>query len=96
MAGKLERRRVVVTGLVQGVGFRWRARKAAELYGVTGWVRNDREGSVSMELQGLPEQIDLLLQSLERGRYIRIEGLHAVRIPPEPEERDFRVLDDRW
>lgn len=96
MAGKLERRRVVVTGLVQGVGFRWRARKAAELYGVTGWVRNDREGSVSMELQGLPEQIDLLLQSLERGRYIRIEWLHAVRIPPEPEERDFRVLDDRW
>ena len=38
------RKHIIFSGCVQGVGFRWRARKAAEMYGVTGWVRNDWNG----------------------------------------------------
>ena len=37
---------------VQGGGFRYRARHAAELYGCTGWARNDWDGSVTKEIQG--------------------------------------------
>ena len=50
------RRHIIFTGWVQGVGFRYRARHAADLYGCTGWVRNEWEGSVTMEIQGEEEE----------------------------------------
>ena len=45
-------------GRVQGVGFRYKLRYLAEKYSVTGWARNEYDGSVSTELQGLEEDID--------------------------------------
>ena len=96
MAERLVRRQLIFEGLVQGVGFRWRARQAARAAGATGWVRNDRDGTVSMELQGTEAQIDRVLQTLEQGRYIRIENIRIRTIPTEAEERDFVTLDDRW
>jgi acylphosphatase len=44
-------------GEVQGVGFRWTSRRLAQEIGLTGWVRNEWDGSVSMELQGTSDQI---------------------------------------
>ena len=54
----MTRKHIVFYGWVQGVGFRYRARHAADLYGCTGWVRNEYDGSVSMEIQGEEENID--------------------------------------
>ena len=97
MSGReLLRKRLVFRGRVQGVGFRWRARAAAQAAGVTGWVRNNYDGSVAMELQGDEAQIDRVVQSLDRARYIRIESLEARRIPVDPEERGFVTRDDFW
>ena len=47
-------RRVAVrfTGMVQGVGFRWTCREIAHELGMTGWVRNEYDGSVSLAIQG--------------------------------------------
>ena len=90
------RKRLVFHGTVQGVGFRWRARAAADAAGVTGWVRNNFDGSVTMELQGTEAQIDRVVQSLDRARYVRIEALEARRIPVDAEERRFAVRDDFW
>ena len=44
-------------GEVQGVGFRWTSQRLANQIGLTGWVRNEWDGSVSMELQGTSAQI---------------------------------------
>lgn len=55
------RRRITFYGWVQGVGFRWRARSAADRYGCTGWVHNDYDGSVTMEIQGPEEAIDSVI-----------------------------------
>ena len=44
------RRHIIFYGWVQGVGFRYRARHAASAYGCTGWVRNEWDGAVSMEI----------------------------------------------
>lgn len=90
------RRRLRFYGAVQGVGFRWHARHAAAAVGATGWVRNELDGSVTMELQGSEAQIDRVLQSVESGRYIRIEAVDARTIPVEPEERGFATRDDGW
>ena len=88
------RRALRLTGFVQGVGFRWRAKSAAEALDVTGWVRNDFDGAVSMELQGTEAQIDAVLLAIERGAYVRIENLYARTVPVIGDERSFAVLDD--
>ena len=97
MSGReLLRKRLVFRGRVQGVGFRWRARAAARNAGATGWVRNNFDGSVTMELQGDEAQIDRVVQSLDHDRYIRIDSMEVRRIPVDQEERGFETRDDFW
>ena len=83
------RRHIVFTGWVQGVGLRYRARHAAALYGCTGWVRNEWDGSVTMEIQGTQEQIDSVILAIERGAYVRIENMDSRTIPVVADERGF-------
>ena len=83
------RKRIVFSGWVQGVGFRYRARRAADLLGATGWVRNEYDGSVTMEIQGTEEQIDGVILAIERGRYVKIENMDVRTIPVVPHEQGF-------
>lgn len=89
------RRRIVFSGLVQGVGFRWRAKQAARFYGCTGWVRNEDDGRVTMEIQADSGVIDKVIRILQNDRYIRITGMDSETLPPEPRERSFRT-DYGW
>lgn len=50
----------VFHGEVQGVGFRYTARQAANALGLTGWVRNEYDGSVSAEIQGDRDSIRII------------------------------------
>ena len=86
----ITRKHIIFHGFVQGVGFRWRARQAAELYGCTGWVRNEWDGTVEMEIQGNEEQIDWVIQSINAGRYVFIERMDVQTIPVE-QESSFRT-----
>ena len=83
------RKRIVFSAWVQVVGFRYRARHAAELLGATGWVRNEYDGSVTMEIQGTEEQIDGVILAIERGRYVKIENMDVRTIPVVPHEQGF-------
>ena len=87
----MTRRHIVFYGWVQGVGFRYRARHAAELFGCTGWCRNEWDGSVIMEIQGEPENIDRVILAVERGTYVRIENINSRSIPLVEEEYGFRT-----
>lgn len=78
-------------GQVQAVGFRWRAMQAAQLYGATGWVRNEYDDSVSMEIQGTERQIDDVIAALDRGSYIVIERMEVKQLEPVADENGFRV-----
>ena len=64
------RKQIHFSGRVQGVGFRYRASHAANGLGVTGWVRNNSDGTVEMEAQGTEEQINKMLVLINRGSYI--------------------------
>ena len=88
----LIRKHITFHGSVQGVGFRYRARHAASLYGCTGWCRNEWDGSVTMEIQGEEENIDRVLLSVEAGWYIWIENMYVKTIPVLESERSFRTL----
>ncbi len=85
------RKRIIFYGWVQGVGFRYRARQAAELYGCTGWARNEWDGSVTVEIQGEEEDIDKVILAIERGTYVRIENMDSRTIPVDAAEYGFRT-----
>ena len=85
------RRYIRFYGQVQAVGFRWRATQAAKSYGVSGWVRNEYDDSVSMEIQGTRRQIDDVIASLQRGSYIRIDHMETKELSVDPDERGFSV-----
>ncbi len=78
-------------GSVQAVGFRYYAKNAADLCGATGWVRNEYDGSVTMEIQGTERQIADTIDGIKRGRYIRIDCMEEKAIDVDPDERGFRV-----
>jgi acylphosphatase len=56
-----------VTGLVQGVSFRYYARREANRLGVKGWVRNESNGSVQLVAEGDEEALRTLLRFLHQG-----------------------------
>lgn len=87
------RQRIRFFGWVQGVGFRYRAHYAAQAAGATGWVRNEADGSVLMEIQGTQVQIDAVIQAVERGTYVRIEAMEVRSLPLDPTESDFLELE---
>ena len=85
------RKHIVVSGRVQGVGFRYRASHAAMQLNLTGWVRNDPEGTVTMELQGDETDIYRMIPILERGTWISIDDWKETDMPVDEDERGFRV-----
>jgi acylphosphatase len=69
----LQRRELVYSGNVQGVGFRFTAQRIAQGYKVAGFVRNLRDGRVQLAVEGQPQEIDAFLDDVQtrmRG-YIR-------------------------
>lgn len=75
-----------VVGRVQGVGFRWWARRTAEALGVSGWVRNLPDGSVEVQANGTRVALEQLESRLREGptasRVDRVE-----RLPSDPSAR---------
>lgn len=78
-------------GRVQSVGFRYKLGYLAQMYSVTGWARNEYDGSVSTELQGLEEDIDKIIQALYNDRYIEIDDIRRRRISLDENERRFGI-----
>jgi acylphosphatase len=61
------RRRIVVSGRVQGVGFRYSTLAAARRLGLAGWVRNSRDGSVEIIAEGRRDAVDELIAWCRHG-----------------------------
>jgi acylphosphatase len=79
---KAVRRRAVVVGRVQGVGFRWYTRERAVALGLTGWVRNLPDGSVEVWFQGEPGAAAEMEGWLQRGA--PAARVREARISDEP------------
>ena len=84
--------RVVVRGNVQGVFFRASTRDLAQEHDVTGWVRNDPEGTVTAHLEGSGDGVEEVLSWVRSGGppRARVEGVDTSTVEDEG-HTEFRV-----
>jgi acylphosphatase len=89
--GVNERVRVLYSGTVQGVGFRWRAVDAARGIAVTGYVKNLADGRVELVAEGARADVERLLGAVRARMDGLIEGEDAAWERASGEFRDFGV-----
>jgi acylphosphatase len=88
----IEAKRYLVRGRVQGVGFRWFVEREAHILGITGWVRNNHDGSVELLAQGTRDQLSGLHSRLREGpRAARVDAVEVSEATPTAGLSSFRI-----
>ena len=85
------RQAVRYLGTVQGVGFRATARALAEPMPITGLVRNEHDGTVWLEAQGQPQDVEAFLGDLDRAMQGRIAHADRTDLPVRQGEDAFVI-----
>lgn len=79
-------------GRVQGVGFRFFVMSNAKSMGITGWVKNMSDGSVTMELQGEAPTVEHLIDKIKRGNdWIKVTNFEVIDLPVAEGENTFAI-----
>ena len=85
-------RRFVISGRVQGVGFRWFAHDAAQREGIHGWVRNLADGRVEVVAEGETDAFDRFEAAVRRGpSHARVEGFVVEDRVPTGRAAGFEI-----
>ena len=89
-------RRYYVSGIVQGVGYRYFAQRVAGRLGLTGYTRNLRDGRVEVYAVGPTDSLDALRADLERGPgSARVSGVREEQAAVDPRfTNDFSIEYD--
>lgn len=83
---------LVFHGRVQGVGFRYFAQSNALKYSITGFVKNEYDGTVSMEAQGSENDLLNFIDILSKGNmFIRVDNVIKEKISVIEDENKFKV-----
>ena len=91
MTSQPERRQVIYSGRVQGVGFRYTARHIAQSYVVTGFVRNRDDGRVELVAEGLPVELDRFLADISERMGSNIREALVTRGQPTGQYSSFEI-----
>lgn len=82
----------LVSGYVQGVGYRWYARQHALVLGLDGYARNLRDGRVEVVAQGARETLERYLDALRRGpEGADVADVQVSWLPPEDDLCGFAI-----
>jgi acylphosphatase len=85
-------RQFVVTGRVQGVGFRFFARDVAAREGLHGWIRNRDDGGVEISAEGEVESLDRFERRIRQGpRGARVEQVEVSDLGPTGSDTGFEI-----
>jgi acylphosphatase len=88
----VQARRFIVRGRVQGVGFRWFVEREAHILAISGWVRNNHDGSVEVLAQGTRDQLAGLHSRLREGpRAARVDNVEVSEASPTAGLSSFRI-----
>jgi acylphosphatase len=87
----MQSRRVLYSGRVQGVGFRYNARRIASRYAVTGFVKNLDDGRVELLAEGPPDQLDGFLAELASSMSDYIRSADMQTLPATATYKSFDI-----
>ena len=87
----LSRYDIIFTGRVQGVFFRATAQEMARRYDVTGWVRNERGGSVRCVVEGEADELDRFVNDIQLAKQANIDNTDITRLDATGEFDGFTV-----
>lgn len=79
-------------GNVQNIGFRFEVQSHAKPLGITGYAKNNDDGSVTAELQGNLEDINRVIANLHNIDRIQIDSMTEKNLPVDYYEKDFYIL----
>ena len=79
-------------GNVQNIGFRFEVQSHAKPLGITGYAKNNDDGSVTAELQGTQKNINKVITYLKNIDRIQIDSMTEKEIPLDYYENDFYIL----
>lgn len=86
-------KRLIVSGRVQGVGFRYFSQETAQRFGIKGWVRNLSDGTVELHVEGTANEVDTFQQALKDGnRFVGVERIDETKA----DDQAFRKFDIRY
>ena len=88
--------RITVTGRVQGVGFRYYTQITAEKYQLTGWVKNNDDGSVLMMVSGDEKILQYFIQEIESGNQYAYVSNMKIEETTYQKHENFEILLDRY
>ena len=87
---------IIVSGRVQGVGYRHFALQTARRLGIKGWAHNRINGTVEIVAQGRRPVIHAFLEALRRGPAMAyVTSVETTPQTPQPEETTFRLRATR-
>ncbi len=86
-----ERHTVIFSGHVQGVGFRWTTNRVASQFKVTGWVRNEPDGTVRLVAEGTHEELTGFVSGIEEAMRGHITEKRTERSRPTGEFDRFTI-----
>ncbi len=84
-------RHIIFKGHVQGVGFRFTARRIANRHNITGFVRNLPDGTVEMLAQGSANNVNECISDVEGSFTGYIRKVEANDVPADPQYVDFKI-----
>ncbi|MGM0902185.1 MAG: acylphosphatase [Bacillota bacterium] len=83
---------IVVSGKVQGVGYRYFAQMKAVQFGITGWVKNRSDGAVEMVTTGIKENLDLFIEEIQRGNpFSTVDQIEISEISTGEKYQSFTI-----
>ncbi len=89
---KKVRKHLFISGIVQGVGFRYNARNQARRLGVTGWIRNLWDGRVEAVIEGDEDAVNQMVNWCKHGPIgARVTNVEVIDEEYKGEFDDFRI-----
>ncbi|MUV39834.1 Acylphosphatase [Lentibacillus sp. JNUCC-1] len=87
------RKHIIVSGMVQGVGFRFSTKQTADELGLFGWVQNNADGTVEMEVEGSEDQLNVFVDKLKAGftPVIQVESTDITTYDENKNYQDFTI-----
>jgi acylphosphatase len=85
-------RRYLISGRVQGVGYRYFTKRLADQLEIVGWVKNLSDGRVETRAKGTPEELERYRETLEQGPVgARVEQIEEIELTEQPGWSRFEI-----